>query len=276
MTSRCKYATFRIAHAPSEDVPLGARSVGQHTVPAHWIDNSFRLGHVIFLWGIKGTGLLELEGCGKELGPETIGVLFPGQVQRIRALDEEWEYCWWTLDGPLVEEIVSGFGFESRIYQAGPAPLLLIKQLVSVIERPGRLHELEASGIAYELLCQAARYSRPQRKRQIEDPLVNAAVDVILRLWQDGDFGVEALADSLDTHRSSLSRRFKKATGNTLIEYINALRMHQAAHLLRHSEAGIAEIAHQCGFKDANYFSKQFKTRFGNSPSRVRKRRSEG
>jgi AraC-like DNA-binding protein len=219
---------------------------------------------------------MELNGRGLELRPETIGVLLPGQVQSIRALNEEWEYCWWTLDGPLVEETISGFGFESGIYQAGAAPTVLIKELDYVIQRPGRRHELEASAIAYELLCQAARYSRPQRKRQIEDSLVNAAVDVILRSWQNNDFGVGALADSLDTHRSSLSRRFKKATGNTLIEYINALRMHHAAHLLRLSDEGIAEIAHQCGFRDANYFSKQFSARFGMPPSSVRKGSGEG
>jgi AraC-like DNA-binding protein len=271
MNPSCKYATFRAVEAPSELVPLGARSVGQHTVPAHWRDHSFKVGHSVFFWGLRGVGIMELDGQSLRIEPQCIGVLLPGDIQSIQAGDHEWEYCWWTLDGAVSEAMVAGFGFKSGLYQAGPAPLHLIKELDSVIQRPGRRNELQASAIAYELLSQSARYSRPKAERQIQDPLVNDAVDVILRSWHDCDFGVDSLADSLGTHRSTLSRRFSSATGCTLIEYINSMRMHNAAHLLRHSELNIAEIASQCGYRDANYFSKQFSTRFGIAPSDVRK-----
>lgn len=216
---------------------------------------------------------MRLDDRWLELAPDTLGVLLPGQIQAIQALDEEWEYCWWTVDGPLAKEFALGFGFESGVYEGGAAPILLIKELGGVIQRPGRRHELEASAIAMELICRAARYSRPQRKRQIEDAVVNRAVDMILRHWQDSSFGVDVLAMELGTHRSSLSRRFRKATGSTVVDYINSLRMHHAAHLLRHSEASIAEVANQCGFADANYFSKCFSARFGEAPSVARKGR---
>jgi len=271
MTANCKYATFRAADAPSESVPVGARSVGQHKVPAHWKDKSFQVAHAVFFWGIRGAGLMKLENRRLEIGPDTLGVLLPGEMQSIEALEEEWEYCWWTVDGPVAKEMVSGFGFETGVYQAGTAPTLLIQELMSVIQRPGRRHELESSAIAIELICRAARYSRPERKRQIEDHLVNRAVDIILREWKDPSFGVDALAVRLGTHRSSLSRRFKRATGSTVVAYISALRMHHAAHLLRYSESSIAEIANECGFADANYFSKRFSARFGETPTNARK-----
>lgn len=271
MTALCEYATFRTTDSPTEHVPLGARSVGQHAVAGNWSDNSFRVGHAVFFWGIRGSGLMKVGKKDHALGPDTIGVLLPGQLQDIRAGGEEWEYCWWTVDGPQVKKIVSGFGFREGTYPAGPPPTALIRELEAVIKRPGRRHELEASAIAYELLCRAARYTRPVSKRQIEDPLVNAAVDTILRCWQDSSFGVEALAARLETHRSSLSRRFKSATGSTLLEYINSLRMHHAAHLLRHTDQSIGDLARECGFNDANYFSKRFHARFGEPPSAVRR-----
>lgn len=273
MTTACDYATFRPTEAPTELVPLGARSVGHHTVPGDWADNSFRVKHAVLLWGIRGEGLMRIGTEDHRIGAETIGVLLPGQMQELRAGGQEWEYCWWTVDGPQVKPVVSGFGFREGTYVAGPAPTVLIAELEAVIKRPGRRHELESSAIAYELLCRAARYTRPVGRRQIEDPLVNAAVDTILRSWQDGSFGVEALAATLDTHRSSLSRRFKRATGSTLLDYINSLRMHHAGHLLRHSELSVGEIARECGFNDANYFSKRFHARFGESPSSVRRER---
>lgn len=270
MSALCPYATFRTTERPSELVPLGARSVGHHTVPAGWIDNSFKVAHAVFFWGVRGTGVMEFDDRNLQVEPDCIGVLFPGQTQRIRSLEVEWEYCWWTMDGPQVVDLISGFGFKPGIYRGGPAPTVLVGELKAVIERPGRRHELEASAIVYEMVCHAARYTRPMSKRQIEDPLVNAAVDVILRSWHDGFFGVDALADTLETHRSSLSRRFKKATGSTLLDYINSLRMHHAAHLLRHTGLTINEIARQCGFADPNYFAKKFRARFGKSPSALR------
>lgn len=270
MNPTCQYATFRAGAHPSELVPLGARSVGCHTVPAHWRDQIFKVGHSVFFWGISGTGIMDLDGRSLELGAECIGVLLPGDIQAVRAGDEPWGYCWWTLDGVASEALVSGFGFNSGVYQAGSAPLHLFKEFNSVMLRPGRRHELAASAIGYELLSLAARYTRPQAKRQIQDDLVNDAVDLIAHSWHDCDFGVNILADRLGTHRSSLSRRFSRATGYTLIDYINSMRMHNASHLLRHSDLNVSQVARQCGYRDANYFSKQFIARFGIAPSEVR------
>ena len=47
---KCIYARFRATQLPSPQVPLGARSVGHHVVPAHWQDNVFQVNHVVFLF----------------------------------------------------------------------------------------------------------------------------------------------------------------------------------------------------------------------------------
>lgn len=268
--STCPYAIFRAKDRPSEHVPLGARSVGRHKVPANWEDKVFRVEHAVFFWSIEGAGLIKIGGEELRLEPDSYGVLLPGQVQSIRSGAQDWEYCWWTMDGPQVEGLISAFGFKAGIYQGGSAPTNLIRLLETVIRRPGQRHELEASAIVYEMTCHAARYISPPGRRQINDPLVNDAVDVILASWQDSSFGIESLADILETHRSSLSRRFKRATGSTMVDYIDSMRMQQAVHLLRYSRLSINEVAHQCGFADPNYFAKKFRARFGEPPSAKR------
>ena len=273
MTYTCKYAKFRSSPVPSEFIPLSARSVGQHTVAANWQDDKFELGHIVFLWGIKGKGLLRIGEKEYCLEPECIGIYMPGLIMDISALDEEWEYCWWTVDGPSAENIVRGFGFDAGIYSAGPAPAALIKMLDGIIQKPGRDNELETAAIAYELLSTAARYSRPRKTTHSDEKLVDAAISLILELLEDPFLSVDGLSSRLKTHRSTLSRRFRKVTGTTVIGYIIDQRMRNAAHLLKHSISSINEIALQCGYQDANYFSKQFKAVYKVRPSEMRSNR---
>ena len=271
MTSSCRYARFRAGERPSEHIPLGARSVGHHTVPAGWRDNVFRVEHVVFFWTVNGAGAIRIAERSLELGPDRIGVYMPGQVQTIHALEGDWEYCWWTMDGPQASEVVAGFGFTTGVYNAGPAPLALIRQLEDVIQRPGRDSEIEAASIAYGLLSAAAKHSLPRKARKHDERLVDAAVNRILASWQDPSFGVEALAASLRTHRSTLSRKFHRIAGTTVIEYINAVRLHNAANMLKYSDESIGQIARQSGFADPNYFAKVFRARLGVPPSDFRK-----
>ncbi len=252
---------------PSPQIPLGARSVGQHSVTAKWRDESFRVEHVVFLWGIAGTGVVEIDGEPQELPPDSLAVFMPGDVQTIYANDQEWEYCWWTIDGPQAAAVVAGFGFKAGVYAAGQAPTTLIQQLSHRIERPGRDNELESASVAYELLSSAARYSMPRSTSRSDETLVDAAINMILSSWQNPDFGVEMLADTLNTHRSTLSRRFKKVTDSTVIGYINTIRMRNAMHMLKHLHLPVNRVATQCGYRDPNYFARQFKTHFNILPS---------
>lgn len=57
---------------------------------------------------------------------------------------------------------------------------------------------------------------------------------------------------------------FKKATGKTLIEYINMLRIHEAEQLLRSPLYSIQEVAHMVGYSNLTYFGRVFK-KFKNS-----------
>ena len=272
MTYTCKYAKFRPSEIIAQDIPLAARSVGQHTVSAFWQDDRFKIEHSIFIWGIKGKGKVLINGNDYVLNPDEIAVYMPGQIMDISALDEEWEYCWWTIDGPHAEKIIRGFGFDNGIYQAGSAPVTHIKLLDSIIQKPGRDWALEAAAVAYDLLSSAAKYSRPRQTTQNDEKLVDAAISLIIDSLNNPDLNVDELAAQLKTHRSTLSRRFRKVTGSTVIAYIIDLRMRNAAHLLKHSNEKISDIALKCGYRDANYFSKQFRATYNSSPSDLKAR----
>ena len=79
------------------------------------------------------------------------------------------------------------------------------------------------------------------------------------------------LAELVDMNASYLSSVFKKETGMTYSEYLILCRVKQASRLLVETNLSIGEIAHQSGYQDARYFSKQFSKQVGLKPSEYRK-----
>ena len=56
-----------------------------------------------------------------------------------------------------------------------------------------------------------------------------------------------------------LCRSFKKATGRTVVEYINYLRLEKAKLMLTETDKPIGEIAKMCGFKSQAHFNHIFR-----------------
>lgn len=69
-----------------------------------------------------------------------------------------------------------------------------------------------------------------------------------------------------------LAAVFKKDTGVTMQQYHTALRINQAAKLLRSTLLSIGEIADKVGYSDMLYFSRCFHKEMGMSPTEYRKK----
>ena len=82
---------------------------------------------------------------------------------------------------------------------------------------------------------------------------------------------LESLAARFAVNKNYLSNRFHKEVGMTLTDYINQTRIHRAVRLLEKTPLPLQEIAEQCGFSDANYFTRIFKKVNGMSPNEYRK-----
>ena len=76
-------------------------------------------------------------------------------------------------------------------------------------------------------------------------------------------------------HPFYVSRMLKERKGMTLRQYIIAYRLKQAKRLLELSDKSAAEIAAECGFTDASYFAKTFKSAFGITPKEYRNKFKE-
>lgn len=82
---------------------------------------------------------------------------------------------------------------------------------------------------------------------------------------------LESLAARFAVNKNYLSSRFHREVGKTLTDYINQTRVQRAIRLLERTPLPMQEIAEQCGFTDANYFTRTFKKVNGLSPNEYRK-----
>ncbi|SDT04140.1 Helix-turn-helix domain-containing protein [Mucilaginibacter mallensis] len=62
--------------------------------------------------------------------------------------------------------------------------------------------------------------------------------------------------------RVSLYKKLKMLTGKSPVEFIQAIRMQKAAHLLESTEMKINKVASEVGFEAPQYFAKLFKKEY--------------
>ena len=72
-----------------------------------------------------------------------------------------------------------------------------------------------------------------------------------------------------------LSRYFKKKTGQNFINYLNEVRIENAALELRGTDASITNIAMDSGFSTPSVLNRYFKKKYGITPSEYRKQIEE-
>ena len=83
---------------------------------------------------------------------------------------------------------------------------------------------------------------------------------------------LDQLASLEHISKSYLSRLFKQQTGQTVITYINSLRIETAKRLLTATRENVNEIAYQVGFESPKYFYRAFRALTGDTPAGFRKR----
>ena len=95
------------------------------------------------------------------------------------------------------------------------------------------------------------------------------------QLWMHDNFqapwSVAEVAKNFGMSVRSFNRRFKQATGQTPVSYLQDIRVVNARELLKNSNLTIGEVADRVGYQDVGHFSALFKQRTHTTPSEFRK-----
>ncbi len=136
-------------------------------------------------------------------------------------------------------------------------------------KKPGRF--FCCIGIFMQLLCRILRlYALPASDNSRESPL-SARIFTYLNSHYREEVTLTDLCRISRMSRSSLMRYFVDAAGCSPIRYLIRLRISEAMRLLCFSSLTVAEIAWQTGFRDNNYFCRQFKQVTDQTPLGFRK-----
>jgi transcriptional regulator GlxA family with amidase domain len=81
---------------------------------------------------------------------------------------------------------------------------------------------------------------------------------------------IDVLADKFGIGRRSFERRFKKATNNTVIEYIQRIKVEAAKRSFETSRKNISEVMYDVGYTDTKAFRDVFKKITGLTPIEYR------
>jgi transcriptional regulator GlxA family with amidase domain len=108
-------------------------------------------------------------------------------------------------------------------------------------------------------------------QKEHEDAAIRTAQDFIEKNVRSR-ITVDELAGMLALGRRNLERRFKRATGNSVMEYIQRVKMEAVKKSLETSRLGVNEAMDKVGYSDPKSFRVIFKKVTGLSPLQYRNR----
>lgn len=113
-------------------------------------------------------------------------------------------------------------------------------------------------------------YATLVRRQPHADAVVRRCEDWLAVHYRESDPVALAVRRAGIPERT-LKRRFKVATGSTLIERVQNLRVERAKRLLESTSTAVEEVSAEVGYEDASFFRRLFRRRTGLSPAEYRR-----
>lgn len=104
-----------------------------------------------------------------------------------------------------------------------------------------------------------------------DESYVQAAVAYIGKNFSDGNLNVEKIADVIGITSSYFGKLFAREMHQSCIDYIQEVRMENAAALLKETPLPVKEISLKVGVSNVNYFYSLFKKKYSMTPVQYRR-----
>lgn len=199
---------------------------------------------------LASTGLLNGKKCSTHWG----------FTNEFRAMFPEVE----VKDGSIVTE-------EHRIYSSGGANSywnLLLHLVEKYTDRQTAILASKYFAIDIDRHSQSA-FAMFKAQKEHKDDAVRLAQDYIERKV-DERITVDELAEKFGVGRRTFERRFKQATNNSILEYIQRIKVEAAKRCFENSRKNINEVMYDVGYSDTKAFRTIFKKITGLTPVEYR------
>lgn len=129
------------------------------------------------------------------------------------------------------------------------------------------LGTLEIISKIYQLLYLFFENNLLELQIHPKDSIVNKVI-TFLEKNSGQEINIPILCEKFGYTSAHLCRKFKKATGLPPMTYLKIYRLESAYKKIKNSDTTISDIAAECGFPNANYFTRCFKKHFGFPPTK--------
>jgi transcriptional regulator GlxA family with amidase domain len=230
-------------------------AIAQNQKLLPWISEQYKNGAEIaslcvgaFL--LASTGLLNGKKCSTHWGFQN----------EFREMFPEVE----VIDGSIITE-------EHRIYSSGGANSywnLLLHLVEKYTDRQTAILASKYFAIDIDRESQSA-FAMFQGQKTHNDNVIKQAQEFIENNIQE-KITIDELADLVSLGRRSFERRFKVATNNSVLEYINRVKIESAKRSFESSRKNINEVMYDVGYTDTKAFRTIFKKITGLTPIEYR------
>ena len=169
-----------------------------------------------------------------------------------------------VIDGSIITE-------EHRIYSSGGANSywnLLLHLVEKYTDRQTAILASKYFAIDIDRESQSA-FAMFQGQKNHNDELIKQAQEFIENNTEE-KITINELADLVSLGRRSFERRFKVATNNSVLEYINRVKIEFAKRSFETSRKNINEVMYDVGYTDTKAFRTIFKKITGLTPIEYR------
>jgi AraC-like DNA-binding protein len=107
------------------------------------------------------------------------------------------------------------------------------------------------------------------RYEPLQSDFIGSLKKILHTYIQDGDLGVEQVAEMCNTSARSLQRKLK-GMGTSYCEMLNQVRFHVASERLKDPDVTVTDDAHLLGYSEPTHFSRAFRRIAGVTPRAYR------
>jgi len=235
-------------------------AIDQNKAAIPWIVDQYRRGAEVaslcvgaFL--LASTGLLDGKQCSTHWAfANEFRAMFPNVELK---------------DGSVITE-------ENHVYSSGGAHSywnLLLYLVEKYTDRETAILASKFFAVDIDRDSQSAFMMFQGQKNHVDEEIKQAQQYIEVN-YQD-KIAVEELADRFAIGRRSFERRFKKATNNTVVEYLQRVRIEAAKRRFESSRKSINEVMYDVGYTDTKAFRDVFKKITGLTPVEYRNKFSK-
>lgn len=231
----------------------------------------FKSGSLFKMYCVKqGKGLLHTSGRVHKLKEGDVFFTFPARDFRIEG-EAGFVYMYISFLGVRANQIFDKLKIDSKncVFAGTPELLRLWENGINIGSDP--MGTVSEGVLLYTFGILGTRFEEKQGQKEKGEQSINIIKKYVDENFSDEDFSLEKMSSVLGYNPKYISQLFKKKMSVGINEYLNTVRVQSACTMIEQGTTSVSDIAMRCGFRDAQYFSKVFKSKTGMSPTEYMK-----